>query len=94
MDREVVTSVEDDHGAVRAVELGDGFAALDVPWVAGRRDDVVEDDLFGQQVEEVATIGDALEALLDDAKERVERLEVVEVGDRRHRDGPRRPARG
>src|SRR3989475_12410031 len=88
MDREVVTSVKDDHGAVRAVELGDSLAALDVPWVAGSRDDVVEDDLFGQQVEEVPTIGDAIEALLDDAKERVERLEVVEVGDRRRHDGP------
>src|SRR5436853_7782765 len=88
MDREVVTSVEDDHRAVGAVELGDGLAALDVPWVAGSRDDVVEDDLFGQQVEEVPTIGDAIEALLDDAKERVECLEVVEVGDRRRHDGP------
>jgi hypothetical protein len=45
-----------------------------VPWVAGSRDDVVEDDLLGQQVEEVPTIGDAIEALLDDAKERAERL--------------------
>ena len=90
MDRKVVTSVEDDHGSVRAVELGDGLAALDAPWVAGSRDDVLEDDLFGQQVEEVPTIGNAIEALLDDAKERVERLEVVEVGDRRH-DGPPRP---
>jgi hypothetical protein len=34
----------------------------------------------------VLTIGDALEALLDDAKERIERLEVVEVGDRRRHD--------
>jgi hypothetical protein len=33
MDGEVVTSLEDDHGAVRAVELGDGLAALDVAWV-------------------------------------------------------------
>ena len=32
MDGEVVTSVEDDHGAVRAVVLGDGRAALDAPW--------------------------------------------------------------
>src|SRR5438105_4999507 len=83
MDREVVTPVQDDHGAVRAVELGDGLAALDVPWVAGSRDDVVEDDVFDQEVEEVPTIRNAIEALLDDAKERVERLEVVEVGDRR-----------
>jgi hypothetical protein len=42
MDREVVTSVQDNHGSVRAVELRDGLAALDVPWVAGSRDDVVE----------------------------------------------------
>jgi len=55
--------------------------------VAGSRDDVVEDDVFGEQVEEVPTIGNAIEALLDDAKERVERLEVVEVGDRRRHDG-------
>ena len=35
------------------------------------------------------TIGNSIEALLDDAKERVERLEVVEVGDRcRHDGGP------
>src|ERR1700737_2884973 len=39
-----MTAVQDDHGAVRAVELGDGVAALDVPWVAGNRDDVVEDE--------------------------------------------------
>jgi hypothetical protein len=70
MDREVVTPVEDDHGSVRAVELGDGRAALDAPWVAGSRDDVVEDDVFGQQVEEVRTIGNAVEALRNDAKER------------------------
>jgi hypothetical protein len=53
-----------------------------VPRVAGSRDDVVEDDRFGRQVEEVLTIGNAIEPPLDDAKERVERLEVVEVGDR------------
>jgi hypothetical protein len=94
MDGEVVTSVEDDDGAVGAVELGDGGAALDVPWVAGSRDDVVEDDTVGEEVEEVATVGDAVEALFDDAEERVERLEVVEVGDRRHRDRLRRPVRG
>jgi hypothetical protein len=37
----------------------------------------------------VPTIGNAIEAFLDDAKERVERLEVVEVGDRRRHDGHR-----
>src|SRR6478752_5364028 len=50
MDREVVTSVEDDHRAVRPIEVGDGRAPLDVPRVARDRDYVVEDDVFGQQV--------------------------------------------
>src|SRR6266851_5761854 len=85
MDREVVTAVQDDDGAVRAVELGDGLAALDVPRVAGSGDDVVEDDVFGQQVEEVPAIGEAVEPLLDDPEERVQRLEVAEVVDRAHR---------
>src|SRR5580704_9329128 len=53
VDGEVVTSVEDDRGAVVAVELGDCVATLDAPRVAGSGDDVVEDDVFGQQVEEV-----------------------------------------
>jgi hypothetical protein len=52
--------------------------ALDAPWVAGSRDDVVEDDFFGQQVEEVPAIPNAIEPLLDDAKERVERLEQLD----------------
>ena len=32
----------------------------------------------------MATVSDALQALLDDAEERVERVEVGEIGDRRH----------
>jgi hypothetical protein len=63
-DREVATSVQDDHGPVRAVELRDGLATLDVSWVTGSRDDEVEDDVLGQQVEELPTIGNAIEALL------------------------------
>src|SRR4029453_5261361 len=66
----------------------DTSESTDAPWVAGSRDDVVEDDVFGQQVEEVPTIRNAFEALLDDAKKGVERPEVVEVGDRRRHDGP------
>jgi hypothetical protein len=61
MDREVVTPVEDDHGPVGPVELADGLAALDVRRVARSRDDVVEDDVFGEQVEEVLTIGNPIE---------------------------------
>jgi hypothetical protein len=48
-----------------------------VPWVAGHGDDVVEDDLIGQQVEEVCAVDEASEPLFDDAKERVKRLKVV-----------------
>jgi hypothetical protein len=33
-----------------------------VPRIAGDGDDVVEDDFFGQQVEEVLAIGEAVEA--------------------------------
>jgi hypothetical protein len=80
MDREVVTSVKDDHRSVRAVQLGDGRAALDVPWVTGSRDDGLEGDVVGQQVEEVPTIGKAIEALLDDAKNRSSALKSSRSG--------------
>src|SRR5580658_9260352 len=64
--------------------LADGLASLDVPRVARRGDDVVKDDVFGEQVEEVIAVGEAVEALLDDAEERLQRLEVFEVVDRAH----------
>jgi hypothetical protein len=66
--------------AVRAVELGDGLAALDVPWVTGSRDDVVEDDLSARRSKKCPRSANAIEALLDHAKERVGRLKLVEVG--------------
>jgi hypothetical protein len=71
MDGEIVAPVQDDHVAVGAVQLCDGLAALDVPRVAGSGDDVVKDDVLGQQVEEVLAIGEAVEPLLDDPKERL-----------------------
>src|SRR5258708_37388001 len=52
--------------------------------VGGDRDDVVEDDVIGQQIEEVPAVGEAVEPLLDDPEERLQRLEVVEVVDRGH----------
>ena len=42
-----------------------------MPRVAGSGDDVVKDDVFGQQVEEVLAVGEAVESLLDDPEERV-----------------------
>src|SRR5216684_8983160 len=91
MDREIVAPVQDERVAVWAVKLCDGLAALDVPRVAGSGDDVVEDDVFGQQVEEVPAVGEAVESLLDDPKERLQRLEVVEVVDAAHPAVPLRP---
>jgi hypothetical protein len=60
------------------------LAALDVPRVAGSGDDVVKDNVFGQQVEDVLAVSEAVESLLDDPKERLQRLEVVEIVDRGH----------
>jgi ABC-type glycerol-3-phosphate transport system substrate-binding protein len=46
----------------------------DVPvGVRGPSRNAVDDDVFGQQVKEVLTIRKTVEALLDDAEERVER---------------------
>jgi acetyl-CoA acetyltransferase len=42
-----------------------------VPRVARSGDDEVKDDVFGQQVEEVPAIDEAVESLLDDPKERL-----------------------
>jgi hypothetical protein len=50
-----------------------------VPRVARSGDDEVKDDVFGQQVEEVPAIREPVEPLLDDPKEWLQRLEVVQV---------------
>src|SRR6202012_3018925 len=43
--------------------------------------DVFEDNVVGEQVKEVAGPGQAVQPAFDDAEERIERGEVVEVGD-------------
>src|SRR4051794_10599232 len=68
---------------VAAIQLGDGLPAYDLPGVSGYGDDVFEDRVVGEQVEEVALVDEAGEALLDDAEERGQRREVIEVTDRR-----------
>jgi hypothetical protein len=77
MHGQVEASIQYEHLPVRAVQLSDRRAADDVPWVAGHGDDVVENDLVGQQVEEVCPVGESNERLFDDAKERLQRPEVV-----------------
>src|SRR5262249_23071571 len=78
---QVEAAVEDDRGAVGPVKLGDRGAALEPSRVAGHRDHGLEDGILGEQVEEVAGPGKAVQALLDDPEERVERGEVGRVRD-------------
>ena len=68
-----------------AIQLGHGLSPCDTAWVARDRDDVLEDNVLGQQVEEVLTVHQPGHAFLDDPEERVQRLEVGEVADGRHR---------
>jgi hypothetical protein len=82
MNGQVVATIENDRGAIGAIKLGHGLAPYDTARVARNRDDVLEDDILGQQVEEVLTVHQPGYAFLDDPKERVQGLEVVEVTDR------------
>jgi hypothetical protein len=59
-------------------------AAFDPSGVARYRNDVVDDDVLGRQVEEVPAVHQSGYASLNDPKERVQGLEVVEVADRCH----------
>ena len=77
MDTQVVAAVQEQRGAVAAVELDEVVAADDVARVVRNRDDEVEDHVLGQQVEEVVTVNESRKALLDDPKERIESAEVA-----------------
>jgi hypothetical protein len=59
-----------------------------MPRVPGNRHHVVDGDVFGEEVEEVAGSRQASQALFDDLEERIERREVREVGDGCLRDAP------
>jgi hypothetical protein len=76
---QVVAAVEEEHGTVAPVELDEVVAADDMARVVGNRDDEVEDDVLGEQVEEVFAIKESGQALLDNPKEWIQRTEVVEV---------------
>jgi hypothetical protein len=56
MHGQVVATIENDRGAIGAIQLGHGLAPGDKARVARDRDDVLEDDVLGQQVEEVVTV--------------------------------------
>lgn len=87
VDGEVEAAVQEQGVAVGALELCEGRAALDVSWVAGDGDQVVGDHVVGEQVEEVVSVDEPGQALLDDPEERVDRGELVQVLDR-HRAPP------
>lgn len=70
MDGQAEAAVKDDHGAVGAVQFGDRGPALDVPGVSGDGHHVVDGDVLGEDVEEVAGPGQRVQALFDDAEER------------------------
>src|SRR5713101_7876323 len=85
MNGQVVATIENDRSAVGAIQLGHGLAPCDTARVSRDRNDVLEDDVLGEQVEEVLTVHQPGHAFLDDPKERVQGLEVGEFSDRRHR---------
>ena len=85
MDGEIEAAVENDGVAVGPVELGDRCAADNASRIAGHGDHVFEDGVVGEKVEEVITVGDPPQSVFDDAEERIEGFEVLEVGDRGHR---------
>ena len=47
--------------------------------MVGHSNDEVEDDVVCEKLEEVASIGETLQALLDDAEERVQGTKVFNV---------------
>ena len=58
---------------------------MDAARIAGNRYDELEDDVLGQQVEEVIAVDEPGQALLDDREERVESAEILKEFDRAYR---------
>ena len=79
MHTQVVAVVEEEHRAISAEKLDKVVAADDTARIVQDSYDEVEDDMLGEEVEEVTAIGHSCEAFLDDPEERFECLEVVDV---------------
>src|SRR5262249_31002504 len=71
VDGQVIAAIEGERGAIMAIQLSYGLAPFDTAWVARNRNDVLEDDVLGQQVEEVLTVHQLGYSFLNDPKERV-----------------------
>jgi hypothetical protein len=89
VDGQVIATIKEECGAIGTVQLGYGLAPFDAARVARDRNDVLEDDVLGQQVEKVLAVHQAGHAFLDDPEERVQGPEVVEFPDGRHRGSSR-----
>jgi hypothetical protein len=80
VDGQFAGAVQNDRLPVAAVKLRDGFPARDAPRVPGDGDDVLEDGVLGQRVEEVFSVHEPAQSLVDDPEERRERLETGPAG--------------
>jgi hypothetical protein len=74
-----VAAVEEERGAVASVELDEVVTADYAAGVVGHSDDEVEDDFVCEKLEEVVSVGETLQALFDDAEERVQGTKVFNV---------------
>lgn len=59
---QVEAAIEGHRGAVRAVELGERRPTFDARRITGHRDDVLGDDVLGEEVEEMVSLDEAGEA--------------------------------
>src|ERR1700691_30301 len=79
VDAQVVGGVHDHVIVVAAVQVNDVLPPFDAPGVAGDGDDVLDDDIVGQEVEVVLAVGEALQPFPDDAEEGAVGTEVRAV---------------
>ena len=68
MHAQVVAAVQAERGSVPPVQLDEVLAAGDVAGVVGHGDHEVEDDIVGEEVEEVFAVRVSAQAFLDDAE--------------------------
>src|SRR5207302_1408258 len=79
-----VRAPQDHVAAVAAVELGHGPASLNPSRVSGNGNHILEDYVFGEEIEEVPAVNEACQSFLDDSEEGVQRRVVADVDGRGH----------
>jgi hypothetical protein len=76
---QVKASVEEERGAVASIKLDQILTSYHAAGVIGHGDDEVEDDVVCEKLEKVVSVGEPLQALFDDAEERVQGTKVFNV---------------